>query len=231
MANSKIWFILSEGQVNGPFDHEEIETRLASAKEPQIWGRGQSEWMNPIRWRQSLKESFQTLPSASAPSEPQGFWKVRIEGKEKSPMKYSELIAYLKTLNDFSAVDICADSTGLWREVYAVPRVVEDLGISRRSHPRVPIVGTLNCEGPKGSFSCRVISISEGGLGINDARDLQIGERFEGSLTSPNLYVTVNATCEVVYVGNDGYAGLRFVGLPDEFKSSIIEYVNKFATV
>ena len=45
------------------------------------------------------------------------------------------------------------------------------------------------------------------------------------------LFVTINTTCEVVYVGNDGYAGLRFVGLPEEFKSSIIEYVRKFATV
>ncbi|WP_374080409.1 PilZ domain-containing protein [Bdellovibrio bacteriovorus] len=228
MAHPKIWFILSEGQVNGPYDHEEIEARLSSAKEPQIWGRGQSEWMTPSRWRQSLKEALQTAPVST---EPQGVWKVRVEGQEKSSMKYSDLIAYLKTLKDFSVVDISADNSGVWKEVYAVPRVVEDLGISRRSHPRVPMVGTLACEGDKGEFTCRVISISEGGLGVNDARNLQIGERFKATLTSPNLFVTITSTCEVVYVGNDGYAGLRFVGLPTEFKSSIIEYVNKFATV
>lgn len=226
--NPKIWFILSEGQVTGPFDQEEIESRLNSAKEPQIWGKGQSEWMNPTKWRQSLRELKKTAPPMS---EDLGIWKVRIEGKETGPMKYKDLISFLKKLTDYSTVDICEDSGGsMWREIYAVPRVADDLGISRRSHPRVPIVGTLKCDSDtKGKFTCRVISISEGGLGINDAKDLQIGETFEATLTSPNLFVTITSTCEVVYVGHDGYAGLRFVGLPTEFKSSIIEYVNKFA--
>ncbi|MNL61128.1 hypothetical protein D3C87_1850130 [compost metagenome] len=75
-----------------------------------------------------------------------------------------------------------------------------------------------------------MISVSEGGFGVNDAKNLQIGEKFMGTLTSPNLYVTINCTCEVVYVGSDGYAGIRFVGLPAEYKTSIVEYVNKFAT-
>jgi len=227
VAHPKIWFILTEGQVNGPFDQDEIETRLASAKDPQIWGRGHAEWMTPSKWRQIVKEITATIPGSA---QPQGVWKVRVEGREKSPMKYPELISFLKTMTDYSAVDISPEGSSSWKEVYAVPRVVEDLGISRRSHPRVPIVGTLKCESPKGEFTCRVISISEGGLGVNDAQNLQIGERFEGTLTSPNLFVTINSTCEVVYVGNDGYAGLRFIGLPTEFKSSIIEYVNKFAT-
>nr|BFD62996.1 hypothetical protein BdHM001_16770 [Bdellovibrio sp. HM001] len=226
--NPKIWFILTEGQVTGPFDHAEIESRLSTAPEAQIWGRGQSEWMTPSKWRQSLKEQSQIT---TASNEPPGLWKIRIEGKEQPPMKYSDLIATLKKLRDYSAVDICTDNSKVWKEIYSIPRIVDDLGISRRSHPRVPMIGTLACESPKGEFSCRVISISEGGLGVNDAQNLQIGERFKGTLTSPNLFVTINTTCEVVYVGNDGYAGLRFVGLPEEFKSSIIEYVRKFATV
>lgn len=223
---SKNWFILSEGQVQGPFEAAEIETRLGQLKECQIWGKGQSEWMTPAKWRASLKD--QGLPVA--PAEPQGSWKMRVEGKEHPPMKYSELISALKGMTDYSAVDICTDVSNAWKEVYAIPRIVDDLGISRRSHPRVPIVGTITCEGPRGEFSCRVISISEGGFGVNDAKDLRIGEQFKGTLTSPNLFITINSTVEVVYVGTDGYAGLRFVGLPEEFKSSIIEYVRKFAT-
>ncbi|MNT95603.1 hypothetical protein D3C72_2375100 [compost metagenome] len=75
-----------------------------------------------------------------------------------------------------------------------------------------------------------MISISEGGLGVTEVRNLQIGDRFTGNLNSPNLYMQINAICDVVYLGNDGYAGLRFANLPIEAKSSIIEYVNKFAT-
>ncbi|NUN06195.1 MAG: PilZ domain-containing protein [Bdellovibrio sp.] len=227
MTQAKIWFILSEGQVKGPHDQSEIETLLVSAKDPQIWGRGLPEWLNPTRWRQSLKNL--QAPSANSP-EAEEIWHVRIEGKEKNPFKYSELVPFLKNLTDFSAVDVRHGENGAWKEVYAVPRVVEALGISRRSHPRVPIVGTLDCKSAQGDFSARVISISEGGLGINDAKSLQIGQKFKATLTSPNLFSSIDTTCEVVYVGNDGYAGLRFVGLPAEFKNSIIEYVNKFAS-
>ncbi|HWU44210.1 MAG TPA: PilZ domain-containing protein, partial [Bdellovibrio sp.] len=192
----------------------------------QIWGRGHTEWMNLERWRQYLREAPSTK-SEDLNSQP---WKIRVDSVEREPMRYSDLISYLKTLNDFSTVDLSYMNSG-WREIYAFQKVVEELGISRRSHPRVPIVGTLEITRPEGNLSCRVISISEGGLGINDAVNLHIGERFSAVLTSPNLYVTINAGCEVVYVGDDGYAGIRFTGLPEEFKSSIIEYVNKFAAL
>ncbi|HEX7673387.1 MAG TPA: PilZ domain-containing protein [Bdellovibrio sp.] len=224
--NLKIWFILNEGQVTGPFDQDEVDSKVANLPNAQIWGRGHAEWMTQAKWHSALKESssFRSEP------DPQLLWKIRIDLNEKSPMKYTDLLAYLKNLQDFSNVDLSFGNSG-WKEIFSFQKVVDDLGISRRSHPRVPIVGTLQCEGAKGSFSCRVISISEGGLGVNDAQNLQIGDRFNGTLTSPNLYVTIDSVCEVVYVGADGYAGLRFVGLTEEFKSSIIEYVNKFATV
>lgn len=229
MPHPKVWFILNEGQVAGPCDQDEIEGRLTSAKEPQIWGRGQSEWMTPVRWRQALKEGHHL--TASAPENP-GLWKVRKDGQEKNPMSYTELISFLKSQKDLSMVDISSnEGSSIWKEVYAFPQITEDLGISRRTHTRVPLVGTLTCQGEDGEFVCRVISISEGGLGVNDAKALKIGQQFKATLNSANLFITINTTCEVVYVGGDGYAGLRFVGLPSEFKSSIVEYVNKFATL
>jgi hypothetical protein len=230
MSQAKIWFILSEGQTTGPFEPDEVEKNLASSKEPQIWGRGHSEWMPPARWRQTLKDAGHALPKAVAtPDKPQGLWRVRIHGEEKQPLRYEELVGYLKQFPDLSSIDVFPEAGDKWKEVYEIPRLVEELGISRRSHPRVPIVGTLVFEIPQGESTCRVISISEGGIGINDAQGMQIGNRFQGTLTSPNLYVTITSMFEAVYIGADGYAGLRFIDLPDEFKSSVIEYVNKFA--
>ena len=230
MTNSKIWFVLIDGQVTGPFEPDEVDTLISTSKEIQIWGKGYAEWMEPIRWRQSLKESLQNNP-APKPAESNKLWRTRVEGREQPPMLYSEMINYLKTLKDFSSVDIFIEKVGQWREIYALQQIADDLGISRRSHPRVPILGTLEAESEtKGKFNCRVISISEGGLGVTEVRNLQIGDRFTGTLNSPNLYMQIQAICDVVYVGNDGYAGLRFANLPIEAKSSIIEYVNKFAT-
>jgi hypothetical protein len=66
MSQAKIWFILSEGQTVGPFEPDEVEKQLSSAKDPQIWGRGHAEWMQPARWRQILREAGHTLPTTPA---------------------------------------------------------------------------------------------------------------------------------------------------------------------
>lgn len=171
------------------------------------------------------------LPPAGAVVDSAKLWRIRIDGKAQDAVTYTELIASLKNIKDFTTVDVSSDNGETWKDIYSVQQVVDNLGISRRSHPRVPIVGTLEFENDKGEpVKCRVISVSQGGLGVNDAQALQIGQKFYATLTSPNLYVTVTTSCEVIYVGSDGYAGLRFVGIPEEFKSSIVEYVNKFAT-
>lgn len=223
----KTWFLLNDGQVSGPFNPEEIESRLLQTKEPLIWGKGQTEWHAPEKWRKILKNiENEAQVKNTAPEK----WHVRIEGKELPAMDYDQLLDKLRTIKDYSNVDLKTDSNNVWKEIYSVQRVSDDLGLTRRSHPRVPVVGTLTYDDEQNNKNtAKVISISEGGLGINDAKKFSIGERFRATIQSPSLYVTINATCEVVYVGNDGYAGLKFVGLPMEAKGAIIEYVNKFA--
>ncbi len=226
--NPKIWFVLIDGQVTGPFDQNEVTQKSQELPDLQIWGRGQGEWVPLQKWKQSLKE----LPQISEQdTQNQEMWKVRLNGHEKSAANYASMIQFLRTVKEFGNVDVSVEPHTNWKDLYSVPQIVEDLGISRRSHPRVPIVGSLAIEREGGeSATYRVISISEGGLGINDSQNMQIGQTFKGTLTSPNLYVSIDMACEVVYVGNDGYAGIRFVGLPAEFKTSIVEYVNKFTT-
>ncbi len=132
-------------------------------------------------------------------------------------------------MTDFSTVDLWTEGFSQWKEFYAIQRVVDDLGLTRRSHPRVPIMGTLQGEYTDGPVYARVISISEGGLGITEAPKLKIGDVVKGTLTSPNLFLTIHCTSTVVYVGQDGYAGLKFSSIPTEARNSIIAYVAKFA--
>jgi hypothetical protein len=61
---------------------------------------------------------------------------------------------------------------------------------------------------------------------VTDSSD---GEKFEATLTSPNLLTQINAAMEVVYVGTNGYAGLRFLKIPSEARAALIDYVKKFA--
>ena len=144
-------------------------------------------------------------------------------------MTLEELVEQLKDYTDLSPVRIWTEGFEDWKEVYQVQKVVDELGISRRTHPRVPIMGSLKCEATAGPMNARLISISEGGVGVNNAVGLQIGEKFEATLTSPNLLTQINAAMEVVYVGTNGYAGLRFLKIPSEARAALIDYVKKFA--
>lgn len=227
LRTEKIWFILNEGLVEGPFDVGGIEEKLSNITNVvQIWGRGNPEWLDISSWRQKIRSLAVEVKKSD---ENQATWLIRTEGKESQPMSYKEMITYLKSIKDFSSIDLCNLEQRKWKELYAFQRVADDLGITRRSHPRVPIMGTLHGESPQGAVQAKIISISEGGLGVTDATKLRIGDRIKGTLTSPNLFMTINCSCDVVFVGEDGYAGLKFASIPIDAKSSIIAYVNKFA--
>lgn len=228
MSKSKIWFILTEGQTSGPFEPLEAEEKLHNLPTAQVWGKGYGEWMTPEKWRQVLRDSGYNTQKTN-PAQQQSIWRLREGGKELLPLPFTELVSFLKKQSQLEHFEVLPDTGGSWKEIYTVPPLVEELGISRRAHSRVPFIGNLQYEIEEQTYTSRVISISEGGMGISDPQEIHIGTQFQGVLTSPSLFIEIPATFEVVYV-TKGYAGLQFVKLADEFKSSIIEYVNKFAT-
>ncbi len=222
----KRWFLLLDSQVSGPYADPEIEERIKGAKEPLLWGRGQSEWMTPQKWRTVLES---LLAEAKLENQKNRLWKMRVDHKELTPMTLEELVEHLKDYTDLSPVRIKTEGFEDWKEVYQVQKVVDELGISRRTHPRVPIMGNLKCEASTGPMNARMISISEGGVGVNSAAGLQLGEKFEALLTSPNLFIPINASMEVVYVSTNGYAGLRFLKITTEARTALVDYVKKFS--
>lgn len=221
----KKWFLLLDDQVTGPYDAPEIQNRIDKAKDPLIWGRGQAEWLSPDKWRTAMKALVdqQTLEQQNSRQ-----WKMRVDQKELTPMTLDELIGHLKDYTDLSPVRLWTEGFDEWKEVFQVRKIIDELGISRRSHFRVPMIGSLKATAGFGELNAKVISVSEGGVGVNSSKGLQVGEKFSAALNSPNLFLNITCNMEVVYVGPDGYAGLRFLGLPIEAKSAIIEYVKKF---
>lgn len=222
---TKKWFLLNAGQVTGPMTPEEIESHLLGATQPLVWGRGLADWMTPEAWRKAMKNLGAAITEVVRAEEPH--WRYRTDGREFGPFNSAEFIDALKKVTDYSSVEITGEGFNGWREIYAVQKIVDELGITRRAHQRVPIMGTLQVESPS-AFMAKVVSISEGGLGINDAPPLPIGEKIKGTMRSPHLFSEIPCTCEVVYAGSDGFTGLRFLHLPIEAQSAVIEYVNKF---
>lgn len=217
---------MNDGQVSGPFSQEDVESRLTLSTNPMIWGRGQAEWVPGDRWNQVLRDADSNERKAKAGSE--RFWKVRVGEQELKPMNHDQMIEFLKTQKDYGEIQIWTEGYTEWKDIYQIHKIMDELGVSRRQHPRVPIMGSLSCEGATGTMTARVLSISEGGLGVTDVPEVKIGEKFKTILKSPNLYAPIHSTAEVVYVGSDNYAGMKFISLHPESKSAIIEYVKKF---
>ncbi|HND84992.1 MAG TPA: PilZ domain-containing protein [Pseudobdellovibrionaceae bacterium] len=222
----RMWFVLENEVVFGPYRTDEVEMLLQQKPHLLVWGKALSEWLGQDLWKSAVDRLKMELPNHT-PSEKA--WRHRVEGRESDLMTYDDLINFLKTRTDFGSIEVWSEKGGKWKEIYSFPSIAEDLGVTRRAHPRVPIMGSLQADGQKGSFKGRLLSISEGGFGMSSKQILSLGERFKGIVSSPNLFVTIKCSCEVVYIGQDGFVGVRFTGIPVESKSAIIEYVNKFS--
>jgi len=220
--SEKKWFVMKEGQVVGPMDREQIEDEIKINFNSLIWGRGLTEWLTPVQWQQETQAVQKKIAELTA----EAAWKFRLGSEEKGPMSYTELLSHLRKITRFEDLKIWSNSLKDWKSIYSLPAIADQLGITRRKHPRVPIMGTLSAEvDPPQKF--RVISISQGGLGLNDAKTLQVGETFKAMFTSAHLPIVIHCQCEVVY-SSARQVGLQFINLPAEFKGAIIEYVNKF---
>lgn len=186
-----------------------------------IWGQGLAEWQSSEKWKKSQTKK-------SAPGDLSQWW-FRSPGLEWGPLSFSQLIEKLKSLGDFSKVEI-KDSTNLgWRDLYSVVPVIDALGLSRRRHPRVPIAGQVTVVEGSSEESYKLLSISEGGLGFSSLNPPPIGEVMKVLISSPNLSMEINATIEVVYTYKDGTVGTQFTSLSQEAQGLLIAYAQKFS--
>jgi hypothetical protein len=218
----KKWFINIDGQVTGPFTPDNVEENLKRHATARVWGRGLSHWVSPSDWLDKLKNPPE--PSHSSIIE----WKFRMNGVESKASSLKDMIKILKGQNLQGQLEVWSSAKPHWQTIYAVPEVADQLGLSRRSHSRVPILGTYTGEGPEGPFKYNLFTISEGGVGLVDCVDFKIGDHLKGVISSPNLPIEITCFSEVVYSGQGGVIGLQFTSLPIEASSVLIEYVRKF---
>ena len=223
----KKWFLFTDGLVSGPFTKFDIEVRITSFPQALIWGRGQHEWYLFDRWIKAQSEHLESENKLRQQSE--RMWRIKMGEQELRPMSQAQMLDFLRDQKDYSSVKIWTEGYTDWKEIYQIHKVMDELGVSRRSHPRVPIMGTITCEAHGDTFTAQMQSISEGGLGMVGNPNIRIGEKFKVIIKSPNLYTPIHSTAEVVFVSNDGHVGMKFVGLHPESKSAIIEFVKKFS--
>ncbi len=226
MTLSKKWFFLNNNEVQGPFTETEINSLAAQHSEGLVWGHGLAEWIKPDDWRKTMTDLQGILESLQSDMTPQ--WRVKQGDFEAGPFVYDQLIQVLKAHPNPGDILLFQESESGWKSIYSFPTIVEEVGITRRSHERVPISGMFTYEKEGARFQCLLSSISEGGIGILEAQGLSVGDTIKGLIESPQLPMPINCSCEALYRQDESTWGLRFVGLPMETKSLIIAYTQKF---
>lgn len=248
------WFLQLNGQVQGPFNQESLQFALQKLGHENsnalIWKRGLAEWVKANKLNSNdLKPipAKSTLPNpANIESEvtPDGdlfektftqsftdgvFYRVQINFIDQPLMSKTELMTLIAKQQDVSKVSIQDPKSKEWKEVYAFPDIVEKLGLSRRKQARVPILAQFAGKNSKNEeVSYRVLTISQGGIGITESFDLNIGDEIDGLISSPHFFQSIHIKAEVVYAGQDGYVGLKFSNIPDEANTAIVDYIKKF---
>lgn len=245
--NNPKWFLQIQGRIQGPYNIENLQMTLQNLEDAHLnqallWKRGLSEWMKANKWRpeDDLKiENFTPPPTASANSDqPKTFaqtfndgalYRVQVNFVDQPMMSKNELMNLIAKQEDVSTIAIMDPKTKEWKDVYAFPDIVQKLGISRRKHPRVPILAQFTGSSNKHpTLNARIITISEGGMGFTDQFDLKIGDEVTGQITSPHFFQPINVKADVIFSGQDGYIGLKFSLVNDESKAAIIDYIKKF---
>jgi hypothetical protein len=196
-----------------------------------------------VAWHPSMKE---WLPVQEILQDPQTFvphqneeklitasrkttWNLKTPLQERENLSYLELLNILKDLRSFDDVWIWSKGYPSWLSIFELPQIVDDLGISRRKHPRAPISGKVFV-GENGSpLEGRLQSISEGGLGARELPPLALGSTHPLTIKSPALFSPVNAIAEVVFIDPElKLVGFKFSSIGHEAKSLILEYISKF---
>lgn len=241
------WFLQMHGQIQGPFDRATLQNAVQSLADEEsaralVWRRGMPEWVPASNWQNITISASPATPAQSengddlfektfSQSFTDGtFYRAQINFVDQPLMSKSELMALIAKQEDVSTVSIQDPQTKEWKEVYAFPDIVERLGLSRRKQARVPILAQFTGKSSKSEtdVTYRVITISQGGMGFTENYELQIGDEVEGQISSPHFFQPVHVKAEVIYAGQDGYVGLKFLQLADESSSAIIDYIKKF---
>jgi len=227
VSNQKKWFFLKNNEVTGPFTESEINPLAAGSPEALIWGQGMSEWVSHAEWRKSLDHLQDVLKGLQSDMTPS--WLLKYNDITQGPYIYDQLVMALKAHPAPSEVLIKTNPESQWQGIYDFPPLVEEIGLTRRQHNRAPISGIFKFEKNGQTHEALLGSISQGGIGILEAQGISVGDVLKGEIQSHQLPTSINCQCEVLYFQQeDGNWGLRFINLPAESMSLVVEYTRRF---
>ena len=227
---AKLWFIYTNNVVSGPFTTEQVHERIQSGACPResfIWWKGQREWLSVTTWEQQLEKIVKADQSKSE----NPIWYVDQGQNPVGPLTENEMLETLRGNTDLSRVRLWSVGMAKWTNVFELPEVMDQMGISRREHERAPLMGqvavTRTTDVPQ-TFMAAAGSVSISGMGLNGAHALKKGDEVQLVVKSHEFPQAMHFHGTVVYVTSQGYAGIKFSKVHPESQSLIFDYVKKF---
>lgn len=227
------WFVFHKNSILGPFSTEDVRAQISDGKisdDSFIWWKGEKDWVSIESWNKEYPEIIRKLEAYFKVN-----WKVR-QGRNITPfMSFDETLNHLKLLELNNSIFICKqkeDGAEDWESIFSNTIFLNALEMTRRKHPRVPIVATAKiCKlDSKFSYLVKVNTIGQGGMGVAGlGKNFPTGTVVEMRLESPSFTIPIIAEGKILYHTKDGISGVEFSVINAECNSTLISYVNQFS--
>lgn len=218
------WFLLNNEQVKGPFTEDQIKSDLRSGRGDQdslVWGRLLQHWLPLRQWQTELPN----LLKRAAESKDLRSWHYAVDGSTYGPFTRAQLIKEIAELRSKNELLIWTKGMPSWGHIYEFQDLMEEVGVSRRQHPRAAITGSAVIKSADKTLLGQLVTISPGGCGVVGVEGLAPGEKMSLDLKSDAFNETLRLRAEVRYVTDSHFVGIKFENISTEALSRIIEYI------
>ncbi len=225
----KCWFFYLNENISGPFTPVEIRSKISAAGESAqclIWTKGQKQWIPAAIWESNFDQIVSALPK---PAHEVAEWYVGHNDRTQGPISQTEVVKYLRTLgsNEWDAVRILKKGQETWSKIFQFNDILEEIGGSRRTQPRVPLSGVVVAAKDGLEQIGKCVTVSVGGIGITDLKDIYSGDVIKLTIRCEEFGYPMYASAVVKYVTAEEI-GCQFQNLHMEFQSRISDYIKKF---
>lgn len=207
---------------------EDVQSRLQSGNftaQHLIWGKGLDGWHKLQWWLQELPNLANSAAASQAPE----LWHYALGGKSHGPYNKAQLVDELKTAPNLAEVMVWTKGMKEWAALFEFHDLLTAVGVNKRQFPRADLSGKCTVKTTDATLVANLLSISEGGLGIQLDQGLVPGQAMTLEIQSPSFRDTLHAKAECRYV-SEGVCGLKFTYVSPEMKGAIIQFVRQGQT-
>jgi len=218
------WFLFKNENVQGPFETEEIHKLLAEnsiESDSLIWGAAQDEWSKLDWWKTHLDS---LLNSSKQPKE-EKLWHLVIDEVSSGPMKRKELLEKIQAQKDKSNILVWTSGMDDWQPIYSVSDLTNELGITRRKHPRIELNGQIVIQYNDQTMIGQLLTVSAGGCGFLCQADIPVGTTIQIQIKSNEIGREIRAQAELRYTSPKGHSGSLFTAINSEEKSILVDFI------